>query len=122
MAVLVVQESPICSHQSIYNRNASIEGQLRNQRCRQLTIGITELHHSFVFVDREAIQYHAVVSRLFDRIVHRLRIVQVNGFRQDHGIGLCRRIRREDEFALVCFVTSTGLDVVVVAQREILLS
>lgn len=48
--------------------------------------------------------------------------MQVNRFRRDQGAGLCRRIRREDEFTLVGFVTSSRLDVVVVAQRKVLLS
>ena len=83
MTVLVVKEAPVRGHQSIYNRNASIERKLRDQRRRQLTIGIAKLHHSIVFIGREAIQYHTVVTRLLNRIMDRLSVMQVNRLRQD---------------------------------------
>lgn len=86
--------------QCVEERDASVEGQLGDLRCRQLPVCVAELDDGRVFGRREAVGQDAVVARVYDLVVLQPRaVVDVDGVGPDDILALGRVVGRENEFA-----------------------
>ena len=130
VSVLVVQEAPEQQDYKVYDRDATVEGELRNLRRWKLAVRVTERDDRFV-IDFFGVGSgsDAVVSCLDrqsplsagDRVVDRLRVVEMDGFSPNIHVGNRVGVVSEDPFALVCPVAELRADGVVVADVGALL-
>lgn len=95
----------------------SIERQLGNLSCRQLTIRVPELNYAFVRLCRVTERPHTVVPSSFDRVVYRFRVSQVNSLGDYRPLGLLCRIRVNNELSFFCVVAELSRDIPIIANE-----
>ena len=105
------------SNDSIDNRQAPIERQLRDLRRRKLPICIPKLHDGSVRRRiLKLVRPHAIIPRLLDRVLNRCCASQINSFANNEVSRRARCIGLKDEFANVGLVAESGGDAVFVAD------
>lgn len=108
--MLIVEETPVTSEQRIYNRDTTIERQLRNLRSRQFAVCITPLRHRLELIDGVRSREETVVSGLLDRVLDRLRVRKVDGHGEDLRLRLVGGVCSDNVLANFSLVALLILD------------
>lgn len=118
--VLVVEEAPENSHEEIEDRYSSIKRQLGDLGTRKLAISIAELSDGRILARSELVREDTVIASIFDVVLDRLRVLQVDGLGEDQVLGFLSRVWREDELSNILLFAESGLDVLLLADSSFL--
>lgn len=115
-------ERSIQSNHSVYNRQSSIEGQLRYLRRGKFAVRIPELDNRGIILSGVCVRADAVKSCCLDWVIDCYRIFQVDRFGYNGGFRKLGRVGRKDERTELFLGAEFRFDIAFVTDRFLFLS